>query len=245
MSTTAVVIQARMGSSRLPGKVLMPLAGVPMVLHVIARAMRAPGVDRVILATTTLPGDDALARCVAADGRAAVVRGPVDDVLARYHQAAQAAECDSVVRVTADCPLLSPQVLGLVVADFQAHRADCDYASNTRERSWPRGLDVEVFSRAALETAQREADSTYDREHVTPFFYRQPERFRLRSVRQERDLSALRWTVDTPEDLRFAALIYDELYARDPHFDCAAVLAALDRHPDWAAINGHVAQKTT
>jgi spore coat polysaccharide biosynthesis protein SpsF len=243
--STAVVIQARMGSTRLPGKVLMPLAGVPMVLHVVARAARAPGVDRVVLATTTLPGDDALARCVAADGRAALVRGPVDDVLARYHQAARSVDCDTVVRVTADCPLLSPAVLGQVVADFQAHRADCDYASNTRERCWPRGLDVEVFSRAALETAQREAASAYDREHVTPFLYRQPERFRLRSVRQARDLSALRWTVDTPADLRFAALVFDELYARDALFDCDQVLAALARHPDWAAINADVAQKTT
>jgi len=238
----SAIIQARAGSTRLPRKVLMDLAGKPMLTRVIERARRVPGVAEVVVATTTLPGDDVVAAC-AHDSGARVVRGPSDDVLARYHLAIQDSACDAVLRITADCPLLDPVVTGRVVAAFTA--GGCDYASNTLERTFPRGLDSEVLSRAALDTAHREATEAPDREHVTCFVWRQPTRFRLRSVADPVDRSGLRWTVDTPEDFALVDRIYAALQPATPDFAYADVLALLDRHADWSALNAHVEQKKT
>jgi spore coat polysaccharide biosynthesis protein SpsF len=213
-----------------------------MVERVIERARRVAGVDEVVLATTVLPEDDPLAEHVARALGAGVVRGPVEDVLARYVAAAAGARAEAVVRITADCPLLSPEVSGRVVARFLEAAGALDHASNVVRRTWPRGLDTEVLSREALERAHREAVEPPDREHVTRYVYRHPERFRTGSVEGERDLSAHRWTVDTPEDLALAERLYDELGARGC-FEVDDVLAALARHPDWAELNRGVAQK--
>lgn len=229
------IIQARVGSTRLPGKVLMPLAGQPMVAHVVARAREIVGVDAVVAAIPDLAEDDPLAAAAAAAG-AEVVRGPADDVLARYHGAAALAGADVVVRITADCPLLSPLVSGNVLAAF----VDCDYASNTLRRTYPRGLDTEVLTTAALDTADREAADPIDREHVTPFIYRRPDRFRLRDVVADIDRSDLRWTVDTADDMAFATAVYDALGAA---FEMDDVLELLQRRPALAELNRSSVQK--
>ncbi len=237
-----VIAQARMGSTRLPGKVLLDLAGRPMVEHVLRRARLIPGVDAVALATTTRAEDDALASRCSADGWAPVHRGPADDVLERYRLAAEAERADIVVRVTADCPLLSPAVSGLVVRRLLDAGGALDYVSNTRTRSYPRGLDTEVFTIAALRAAAADALAADEREHVTPFIWRRPERFRMAEVADARDRSALRWTVDTPADFALASRIHEALRGRED-FTYEDVLAVLERHPDWSNLNRDVEQK--
>jgi len=236
------IIQARMGSTRLPGKVLAPLQGEPLILRVIQRAQRIPRVDRVIVATSNAPRDDVLVDRLV-ESSVEIYRGSEDDVLARYQEAAAAAEADVVVRITGDCPLICPSVSGAVVQDFLEHSASCDYASNTRIRTFPRGLDTEVMSAGALARAFREATSPSDREHVTPFIWRNPDAFALRDWVDPVDRSHFRLTVDTPEDLSLAERLYEALHPRDPFFDYAAILECLTRHPEWAGINQGIEQK--
>lgn len=229
------IVQARVGSTRLPGKVLMELGGRPMVAHVLARASAIGGVTSVVAAVPDSPEDDALALSCRAAG-VHVVRGPYHDVLARYAIAAEAADADVVVRLTADCPLLSPAVSSRVVAKF----VGCDYASNTLDRTFPRGLDTEVFSGEVLGMAAREATEPAEREHVTPFLYRRPERFRLRSVVGVPDRSHLRWTVDTPGDMAFARAVYSSL---GTDFEMDDVLGLLERRPELLDLNRDSVQK--
>ena len=238
--TTVAIIQARMGSTRLPGKVLMPLAGQPMVLHALRRVALVAGVERTVLATTDRPEDDPLAELVAARGWP-VVRGSAEDVLARYHKAADAHGATTVLRFTADCPLLCPRVAGRVLADFRTGGAD--YVSNTVERTYPRGLDTEVFARTALDAAFREAVDQPHREHVTPFIWSQPQRFARRQVRGADDRSELRWTVDTPEDFALASRILDAVGADPAAAGYGQVLALVDAHPEWTALNAGISQK--
>jgi spore coat polysaccharide biosynthesis protein SpsF len=237
------IVQARIASTRLPGKVLRELEGRPMIEHVLERAGAIEGVDEVCLATTDSSVDDPLVDLVERAGRATVFRGSEDDVLSRYAAAARVTRADVVVRVTADCPLLSPDVSSTVVRALLDDPA-CDYASNTLKRTYPRGLDTEVFAVGALEDAHRNADDPWEREHVTPYLYLNPKRFKLRQVVDREDHSSHRWTVDTPEDFELVRRIYGELWREDvPFFEYADVLACLASHPDWVSINQHVAQK--
>jgi spore coat polysaccharide biosynthesis protein SpsF len=237
-----VVIQARMGSTRLPGKVLLPLAGTPLVWHVVDRARRIARVDHVLVATPTGAEDDPLVSYLE-DAAIAVFRGSEADVLDRYLRAAEDAGAEVIIRITADCPLISPMVASTVVARFLDASPPVDYASNSHPLTYPRGLDTEVFSVDALRRAATEADSEPEREHVTLHLYRHPERFRLLSVTDEVDRSDLRWTVDTPEDYALVSRIFDALYPTNPRFDLPDVLEVLEAHPDWAALNRDVAQK--
>lgn len=235
------VVQARMGSSRLPGKVLADVAGETMLVRVVTRLARARWVDAVVVATSTLPADDAVAEEAARLG-VAVFRGSEDDVLDRYLGAARREGADWVVRVTADCPLVDPELVDGLVARFA--EAGPDYASNSLERTYPRGLDVEVFTRAALETAAAEATSTHERVHVTPFLYQHPERFRLLSVTAPggEDHSHLRWTVDTAEDLELARRLYRRLGGDG--FGWRDALAVVRAEPELADVNRGVRQKS-
>ena len=237
-----VVVQARMGSTRMPGKVLQPLSGVPMVGHVVARAARIPGTDRLATAIPALEEDDVLEAYLRTLPQVEIVRGSAEDVLDRYRQAARRLDADTIVRVTADCPLLCPEVSARVLRAYDAHPR-ADYASNTLQRTYPRGLDTEVFSRAALEVAASEASRPSDREHVTPFLWRQPDRFTLVSVADDRDASRLRWTVDTREDLDMVEALLASIEGRAELPDYEALLAHLERHPELARINRHVRQK--
>jgi spore coat polysaccharide biosynthesis protein SpsF (cytidylyltransferase family) len=232
---TIAVVQARMGSTRLPGKVLMDIAGRPMVEHVLERAAAIPGVAEAVLATSTNPEDDALAeRCRAWR----VHRGPAEDVLTRFAGAARAARAEAVVRITADCPLLCPEISGLVVA--RLHAGGCDYASNVVRRTYPRGLDTEALPMAVLERAEREATAQRDREHVTIFVWSQPQRFRVAGVEDAVDRSTWRWTVDTQPDLDLARVLHAEL---PRGFGYAAACALLAQRPELAGINAGIEQK--
>ena len=228
------VLQARVSSSRLPGKVLMPILGVAMILRQIERLRRSRRIEHLVLATSTDANDDPLVE-VATKAGLEVSRGSLDDVLDRFVQAALPHRPDWVVRLTGDCPLADPDVIDHVIAATLA--ADVDYGSNTLRPTYPDGLDVEVIRYDVLRTLAGEPRSKAEREHVTLSIYRQPERFRLLNVTQERDLSALRWTVDERQDFALVERIYRELYPANPAFATADILALLERVPELASLN--------
>jgi spore coat polysaccharide biosynthesis protein SpsF len=236
---TVAIIQARMGSTRLPGKVLKDIHGETMLARVVRRTQRAGNLDEVVVATTVEPGDEPIvAEC--ARLKVYVFRGSEEDVLDRYYKAARAHRADVVVRITSDCPLIEPEVIDRVVGAFLDARPD--YASNTMERTYPRGLDIEVMTMAALERAWVEASEPYQRIHVTPYFYQNPDIFRLLSVRHRAALGEYRWTVDTPEDLAFVRQVYGYL-GNGGAFSWREVLDLLDRKPELMALNREIRQK--
>lgn len=237
---TIALIQARLSSSRLPGKVLMDIEGVSMLAHVVERVSAARLLDGVAVATSTDSSDDRLAAYCRANG-IRHHRGPLDDVLARFVQAGKREEADVIVRVTADCPLIDPALIDAVVTMRDAHRAD--YASNVLSRRYPRGLDVEVFTAEALARADREGKAPHHREHVTPYLYEEPGRFQVVGLDCERDLSAHRWTVDTAADLDLVRAIQQRL--DDPLAGWRDILAVVEREPNLARRNAHIKQKPT
>jgi spore coat polysaccharide biosynthesis protein SpsF len=222
---------------------MLPLAGIPVIRHVLDRVARVSGIDQIVLATTTSSRDDELAAYVADGVGIPVYRGDEHDVLARFAGALRTTAADAVVRLTADCPLLCPSVSARVVDAFRTRSPQCDYVSNTMTRTFPRGLDTEVLTTAALFTADEEARDAYEREHVTPFIWRRPDRFRLCHMEDEVDRSENRWTLDTQEDFALISAIYDDLYPVNAQFDYDEILSCLTRHPDWASLNRHVTQK--
>jgi spore coat polysaccharide biosynthesis protein SpsF len=233
------IVQARMGSSRLPGKVLHDVGGRTMLARVCGRAARATLVDELVVATTAEVGDDAIAAACLELG-VPCFRGDEHDVLERYRAAAEAYGADAVVRITADCPLIDAELIDDVILAMLRHGPD--YAANVLCRTYPRGLDVEIATRAALERAAREATEPYQRVHVMPYFYQHPERFRLRSVTGAADFSGHRWTVDSPEDLELVRNIYRRLDGDDA-FSWRDVLQLFEREPALAALNRNVRQK--
>ncbi len=236
---TVAIVQARLASTRLPGKVLLDLSGDTLLARVLHRVQRAKTIDQVVVATTIAAHDDPIALECARLG-VSCLRGDEADVLGRYREVAAATNAVVVVRITADCPLIDPSVIDSVVEAF--HRHPVDYASNTQHRTWPRGLDVEVFSRVSLERAWQEATEPWQRSHVTPYFYQHPELFRLHSVAMPVDHSTLRWTVDTADDLALIRIIYQHLGNRDD-FDWREALAVVEHAPELASFNQHVPQK--
>lgn len=230
------VLQGRMSSTRLPGKALLPLAGQPMILRQIERIARARRIDRLVVATSVEPTDDPLVQAVEAAG-VALHRGPLDDVLARFMGALEAFPAEHVVRLTADCPLADP---GLIDATIALHlETGADYASNTPERfAWPKGLDVEVMTAAALRRAAAEAATPEAREHVTWNIWRNPDRYRLAWLPCPEDDGDVRWTVDRPDDYAFVGAVYDALYPTKPDFGPEDVRAFLRARPDLARLGG-------
>jgi spore coat polysaccharide biosynthesis protein SpsF len=241
---TVAVVQARMGSSRLRGKVLADVGGRSMLARVVRRTARARRLAEVVVATTTGGADDPVAAEAAALG-AGVFRGGEDDVLDRYHRAAGRFAVDLVVRITADCPLIDPEVIDRVVAAAtEADGVRPDYASTTLERTLPRGLDVEAFTAEALAAAWREAREPYQRAHVTPYLYEHPERFTLLAVAVPAPPGAAghRWTVDTAEDLELVRALYRRL-GDDDAFGWRDALRVVETEPHLAEINRGVRQK--
>jgi spore coat polysaccharide biosynthesis protein SpsF len=233
------IIQAHMGSTRLPGKVLLDLAGRTMLARVVRRAQRAKLIGEVTVACSTEPSDDAIVEECAKLG-IRVFRGSDSDVLDRYHGATEAFQPDAVVRITSDCPLIEPEVSDKVIARFLESGAD--YASNTIDRSYPRGLDTEICKRACLDRAWAEAPEPYQRVHVTPYLYQNPQLFKIVQVRGETDLNELRWTVDAPEDYEFISKIFAHFGGEDD-FSWHDVLALLKSSPELEEINRHIRQK--
>ncbi len=238
---TVAIVQAHMSSSRLPGKVMLDLGGRPVLRRVVDRASAIAGVDEVVVACATLPQDDVLESACRAWG-VPVFRGSDDDVLDRFLGAARAHGADACVRITSDCPLLDPGVSGEIVRRFHEAHPPVDYASNKIPQSFPRGLDTEVFTRAALERAAADAAQPYERAHVTIHLYEHSERYRLLSVTSDVDRADWRWTLDTADDLRFLRAVYARLGPEDG-FAWTDVVALLEREPDLMEINRHVAQK--
>lgn len=238
---TVAIIQARMGSTRLPGKVLADVAGRPMLARVVERTARARSIQQVVVATSALAADDSIADWCAGEGWSCH-RGSEADVLDRYYGAACASNAEIIVRITSDCPLIDPGVLDDVIKHYHAGQPGLDYVANfLPDRTFPRGLDCEVVSFAALKRAWREDDRPDWREHVTEFILHHAESFHVSGWMTAPDCSGERWTVDTPEDLELVRRIYAAF--GDDGFGWREVLALLDDHPDWRALNAHVAQK--
>jgi len=240
--TVAAVIQARMTSTRLPGKVLLRAAGREMLAHQIDRVRRAGSVDAICIATTGNADDDPVAALAGREG-VAVFRGSEHDVLDRFVKAADHVGAAVAVRLTGDCPLTDPALIDAVVGVFRTAQPPVDYASNSFPRTWPVGLDVEVASMTALRTAAAEAGDPYDREHVMPFLYRQPQRFRTVGYRAPEDLSGYRWTLDERSDFTLISKILETLLPGRPDFGWRDVIALLAAHPEWRSLNAGVAQK--
>ena len=230
------ILQARVSSTRLPGKVLKPLLGQPMILRQIERLKRARAIDRLIVATSVGPEDDALADLCRQNGLECF-RGSLDDVLDRFYQAAKGVQATHVMRLTGDCPLVDPEILDALI---RLHLVEGnDYSNNTLEPCFPDGLDAEIMTLPCLEMTWQEAVLPSQREHVTSFIYQNPQRFKLGVLKGSRDFSGLRWTVDEPEDFVFVSRIYEALYPRNPAFGFQAILDYLEEDPDLQALNSH------
>lgn len=233
------IVQSRMGSTRLPGKVLMDIGGHTALARVITRLSRSRRIDEMVVATTAAPLDDEI---VTESKRIGVkcFRGSENDVLARYCQAAGAFRANVVVRITSDCPLIDPEIVDQVIEKYVTEKAD--FACNVLPRSFPRGLDSEVFSTTALTKAENLAHEPYQREHVTPVFYERQDLFRIVSVSAERDYSRYRWTLDTPEDLELIRAIYSH-FNNSNDFRWREVITLMERLPHLEATNAHIVQK--
>jgi spore coat polysaccharide biosynthesis protein SpsF len=228
------IIQARVSSTRLPGKVLRPILGEPMLARQIERVRRAETLDGLLVATSTDPSDDALAELCELVG-VPCYRGSLDDVLDRFVRAARAYGADHVVRLTGDCPLADP---GLVDDLVRYHLGGgLDYSSNCMQPSFPDGLDIEAMRVSALTRAGREANAGAEREHVTQYIVKHPEFFKIGGQINSEDLSALRWTVDEPADFEFVRMVYAALYPVNPAFSWRDVLAYVRDNPDVAELN--------
>jgi len=233
------IVQARMGSTRLPGKVLMDLAGETVLGRVIKRLRRAALINELVVATTTSVADDAIVKESSRLG-VLVFRGSELDVLDRYWQASLKYGADAVVRITSDCPFIDPELVDQTIRVFLDQQAD--YANNVSPRTYPRGMEAEVFTSAALKRAWKEASVLYQREHVTPYFYEHQEFFHLVSTSGCSDCSCYRWTVDTAEDLRLMREVYTRFEGRDD-FSWHEIIELMRREPALADLNAHIVQK--
>ena len=236
---TVVVVQARTGSTRLPGKIMMPLAGAPLLVRMIERVRAAKTAVDVVVATTTDAADDAVVELCRLHA-VPVFRGHPTDLLDRHYQAARGA--DVVVKIPSDCPLIDPSVIDRVIGAFDP--STHDFVSNLHPATYPDGNDVEVMSMTALETAWREAKKPHEREHTTPFLWDQPARFRVGNVTWETGLDysmSHRFTIDYPEDYAMIAAVYDALYTAGRVFSLADILDFLSVRPDVFALNAKYA----
>ncbi len=240
---TYAIVQARIGSTRLPGKVMKMIVGKPMLELMIERLKRAMELDGIIIATTDKDTEHPIVDLVRSLEGVLLFRGSEDDVLARYHGAAVEYDVETIVRVTSDCPLIDSDVTDKIVRVYQDQIGEIDYVSNIRKRTYPRGLDVEVFSFTSLDKAFKEVVLLPDREHVTEYILQHPNTFRMYDVVDDYDRSSMRWTVDTPEDLELITKIYESLYYHKPDFTYSDILQLLGQHPEWHRINAHIEQK--
>lgn len=267
---TIAIIQARFSSSRLPGKVLLDIAGQPMLARVVERARRARSLDGLLVATTTDPSDDPVEALCRERGYDCF-RGSLHDVLDRYYQAAQRLQAQVIVRITADCPVIDPGLIDELLQAFLPRTGAApgfpfDFAANRLPPPWgrtyPIGLDVEVCTFAALERAWREARELHHREHVMPYLYEQERSrhyfsleeclrdhslpsgfFRVLHLHHQPDYGSLRWTVDTPEDLELVRQVYARFTPRDD-FTWREILQLFEREPALAEINAGVKHRT-
>ncbi|XCS11519.1 glycosyltransferase family protein [Aeribacillus pallidus] len=238
----AAIIQARMGSTRLPGKILKKVLDKTLLEYQIERVKRAKSIDEIIIATTTKESDDQIVQ-LCQQLSIPYYRGSEEDVLSRYFEAATQFNADVIVRLTSDCPIIDPNVIDKVVTHYLENKDRYDYVSNTLTRTYPRGLDTEVMSYKALKRAYEEAKESAYREHVTAYIYHHPDQFRFFSVSNVKDESQHRWTVDTEEDFHLIKNILEMLYPTKPLFTFEDVIQILRSKPEWVQINAHIEQK--
>ena len=237
------VVQARTGSTRLPNKVLRPLAGAALLQRMVERVQAAELVGTVVVATTTEPGDDPIEALCATAG-IVCYRGDPLDLLDRHYQTGLAHGATAVVKIPSDCPLIDPRIIDRVLAHFLNHSGAFDFVSNLHPASYPDGNDVEAMTMDALATAWREATRPLEREHTTPYLWENPDRFRLGNVLWETGLDyakSHRWTIDYEEDYQFIRAVYDALYPVNPRFGLDDILAFVAANPDVAALNSRYA----
>lgn len=233
-----IIVQARMGSTRLPAKVMQEILGQPMLLRVMERLKAVALADVLIIATAQTPENNPIVE-LAQRANVKIFRGSEADVLRRYYETAKENKLDVVTRVTSDCPLIDPRVVDEGIQYFLDHQP-IDYVSNTLERTFPRGMDTEVFSFAILKKANDEADQPYQREHVTPYIL---EKGRALNYSHKKNLSKYRLTVDTAEDFALIVKIYEALYSKNKLFDLEAIVQFLEKNPRLLELNKNVKQK--
>lgn len=239
---TVVIIQARVGSTRLPGKVMKIISGSTVLEHVIKRVSQSKEINDIVIATTTLNNDDIIIQ-EAKKNNVKWYRGSVEDVLSRYYYAAVENKAELVVRITSDCPLIDPQIMDEIIS-FSI-KSDYDLVTNAgvelSNRTYPRGLDVEIFTMMQLETAFKKAREKYQREHVTPYIYENAKK--IFYYKNNHDYSGYRWTLDTDEDFMLISKIYEKLYRGEHNFYLKDILALYGKYPELALINKHIEQK--
>ncbi|GAB1351054.1 NTP transferase domain-containing protein [Ignavibacteriales bacterium] len=239
----ATVIQARMSSSRLPYKVMLSLAGKPLLLRLCERVNASLLKGSIIVATSTEPSDDPIENLCKNEG-IKCYRGSLTDLLKRHLEAAESVSADYVIKIPSDVPLIDPDVINRVITKFFRNGVDYDFVSNLHPATYPDGNDVEVMTIEALKKADREAKRDFEREHTTPYFWENPQLFRIGNVTWETgfDYSMThRWTIDYEEDYLFIKTVYDELWSPDKHFSLIDILNLLNRKPAIAAINSKYA----
>ncbi|MGE7695960.1 cytidylyltransferase domain-containing protein [Lysinibacillus sp. NPDC094177] len=235
------IIQARMGSTRLPGKILKKVNGRPLLSYQLERLNDSTFIDEFVIATTREEQDDEIVN-FCEQQNISYYRGSETDVLARYYETAVEFNADAIVRITSDCPIIDVQVVDKTIGFFLEY-GHFDYVSNTLERTYPRGLDTEIFTIAALEKAYKEASLERDREHVTAYFYTNPNIFKIANVINDFDFSNFRWTVDTIEDFELIKNIIQALYVKNSRFTLQDTVNVMKENPDWFHINAHIEQK--
>jgi len=237
-----IIVQARMGATRLPGKPLRMIMGRSLLDYEMERLQRSSKADQIVVATTTAPQDKVI-EDFCRSAKIPFFRGSENDVLSRYYHAAKEHNADIVVRVTGDCPLIDPNIVDSTIAHCLQHFPDYDYVSNMRKPSYPRGMDTEVFSFQAMERAFLNAKRPEEREHVTLYLYEHPNDFKLGGVEYPSDESKYRFTVDTEEDFRLVEKLITTLYPKKPNFTFEDILEQMQLHPEWFKINSHIQQK--
>ena len=237
-----IIVQARMTSTRLPGKVMKIVCGKPLLAHLINRLKRVKCADQIVIATTVNESEDIIVDlCKKLD--ISYFRGSEEDVLGRYYETAVKYEGDVIIRITSDCPVIDPDVVDYLIDFYMKNLKKYDYVTNTLKRTYPRGMDTEIVSFKALKEAHFNAYDPLDREHVTLFIRNRPTQYRLHNIKYSSDLSRYRLTVDTSEDMELIRRIFEALYVENPEFSMKDILSKMAANPDWIKINSHVKQR--
>ena len=238
-----IIAQARMTSTRLPGKVMKIVCGKPLLEHFINRLKRVKSADQIVIATTINDIDNQIVDlCKKLD--ISYYRGSEEDVLGRYYEAAVEYGGDIIIRITSDCPVIDPEVVDSLINFYTNNIEKYDYVSNTLKRTYPQGMDSEIISFDTLKEAHFNAYDPFDREHVTPFIKSSSSRYSLKNIEYKTNLSHYRLTVDTSEDLELIKRIFKELYFRNPEFKMEDILTVLKANSEWQSINSHVINKS-
>ena len=233
-----IIVQARMTSTRLPGKVMKIVCGKPLLEHLINRLKRVKCADQIVIATTVNETEDIIVDlCKKLD--ISYFRGSEEDVLGRYYETAVEYGGDVIIRITSDCPVIDPDVVDYLIDFYMKNLKKYDYVTNTLKRTYPRGMDVEIVSFKALKEAHFNAYDPFDREHVTPFIRNRLTQYRLHNIKYSSDLSRYRLTVDTSEDMELIRRIFESLYVENPEFTMKDILSKMAANPEWEAINTH------